>query len=240
MNYTPIETKQDSVAKLAQAAGKPTANYLFAPEFNEINERTIQAYIDRMAQTATFHWGDKGFDTTYEEKFRAGENGFDRVHLLQMRLESDSIFNVAQSVTLVLERYKKKRRAGSVDGNTAKPSGWRTPNFSEDENSMNYDVRKAQIEITSKESLLDFKQEYFFEVSRDESGPTRICYIERVKGQSYLGSKSGGHYIRFRLLVNMGGKIYKSVPTQVVKLYASVKSLSPDLDQEIILSYQLT
>ena len=36
MPFINIEQKEDSVAKLAQVAGKPTKHYLFAPEFNEV------------------------------------------------------------------------------------------------------------------------------------------------------------------------------------------------------------
>ena len=234
MNYTPIETKQDSAAKLAQAAGKPTANYLFAGEFNEINERTIQAYIDRMAQTASFHWGEEGYDLSYVSNKRLGENYFDNVNLLILRLQNESIIDHASRVTLILERYKKKRRAGTLEHNRAKPSGFRVPNWSENPQSQNFDERKVRFSITSKETVLDLKPEFYFVIGNN--GTNKI--IDSVKGVKYIGGVSGamvGSYVRFRFLVETDGKEFLSVPTSTIRIVAFHNTNGDKLD----LSYQL-
>ena len=234
MNYTPIETKQDSAAKLAQAAGKPTANYLFAPEFNEINERTIQAYIDRMAQTATFHWGESGIEDSYVSNKRMGENYFNNVNLLILRLQNESIINNSDRVTLVLERYKKKRRKGVFENDTAKPSGFRVPNWSENPQSQNFDERKSRFLITAKETVLDLKPEFYF-VINDGTSKT----IRNVKGVKIIGGASevAGCYIRFRFLVKMAGKEFLSVPTSTIRIMAFRNSNGNT--NSLDLSYQL-
>jgi len=44
MSYINIETKEDSAAKLAEAAGKPTKNFLFAAEFNLFKNKVNDFY----------------------------------------------------------------------------------------------------------------------------------------------------------------------------------------------------
>ena len=44
MSFVNIETKEDSAEKLAQAAGKPTKNFLFAPEFNLLKNKVNEFY----------------------------------------------------------------------------------------------------------------------------------------------------------------------------------------------------
>ena len=233
MNYTPIETKQDSAAKLAQAAGKPTANYLFAPEFNEINERTIQVLVDRMAQTATFHWGESGIEDSYVSNKRMGENYFNNVNLLILRLQNESIINNSDRVTLVLERYKKKRRKGVFENDTAKPSGFRVPNWSENPQSQNFDERKSRFLITAKETVLDLNPEHYFVI--DNQNLTKRIYS--VKGVKLIrgASEVAGCYIRFRFLVKMAGKEFLSVPTSTIRIMVVRDTTSLTLD----LGYQL-
>ncbi len=234
MNFQNIETKQDSAAKLAQAAGKPTANYLFAPEFNEINERTIQVLVDRMAQTATFHWGESGIEDSYVSNKRMGENYFNNVNLLILRLQNESIINNSDRVTLVLERYKKKRRKGVFENDTAKPSGFRVPNWSENPQSQNFDERKSRFLITAKETVLDLNPEHYFVI--DNQNLTKRIYS--VKGVKLIRDlRVAGCYIRFRFLVKMAGKEFLSVPTSTIRIMAFRNSNGNT--NSLDLSYQL-
>lgn len=244
MNFQNIETKQDSAAKLLETQGKPTRHYLFAKEFNEINERTIQAYIDRLAQTATFHWGAEG-EFSKHDNARFQSNNFDKVWLLKIKLEDDFIFSQG-SVSLVLERYRKKRKQGSTDTNTAKLSGWRTPAFSEDEVSLNYDERKASMLITEKETLLDFGQEHFFVTisgfNKEGSIIKGLSHVKGIKSVLHLDTTKSietGCYIRFRLKVNIADVEYLSVPTRTIKMIAYLFK-GMDYSDTLFLSYRLT
>ena len=97
-----LEKKEDSQERLEAVEGIDTKLVLFAPEFNCVKSAAIQAALN--AIKVDFSWSN------HKDHVLLNHNGIDTIQLLVMDVHSEELFQNATEITLLIERYKGKKR----------------------------------------------------------------------------------------------------------------------------------
>lgn len=200
-----IEQKQDSAEKLAAVANKETKYILFAGEFNDVARKAVESAIDNIG--LEFSWSKK------KNEFINDVNGIDTVYLLKMKMHESWILNEADQVWLLIDRYKPKRTIRTSD-NKQKGSGFKHGIFPDPQNPK----RPSEILITDEEMILDFGQAFYFQTPQySDSQPLALGMGKKTstKFRSWV-------YLRFRLKLIKGDKVFYSKPKGIIDMGVQV------------------
>ena len=216
-----IEQKQDSAEKLAAVANKETKYILFAGEFNDVARKAVESAIDNI--DLEFSWSKK------KNEFINDVNGIDTVYLLKMKMHESWILNEVDQVWLLIDRYKPKRTV-RTSNNKQKKSGFKHGIFPDIQNPK----RPSEILITSEEMILDFGQAFYFQPPTfPDSEPIALGMGKKnsTKHRSWV-------YLRFRLKLVKGDKVFYSKPKGVIDMGVQV-SFDFGTTPKRFLSYKL-
>lgn len=208
-----VETKQDSPERLAAVANKPSNILLFAPEFNATVKESAQSAVDNIS--LQFSWSQK------EGWYKTNVNGYKRVYLLNVKMFQSWVLDEVDKIEILIDRYRPKRTVRKLDGKF-KDSGFKHRVFPDPYSSE----KPSVIELTDREMLLDFGQEYYFKFSNVNNPPAikAIGY-----GQKNSTKNRAWIILRFRLKVTVGDNVYYSKPKGVVEMIADyTKTLNGD------------
>lgn len=97
-----LKQKEDSQGRLEAVEGIDTKLVLFAPEFNCVKTVAIQAALD--AIKVDFSWSN------HKDHVLKNHQGIDTTQLLVMDVHGEELFQNATEITLLIERYKGKKR----------------------------------------------------------------------------------------------------------------------------------
>jgi hypothetical protein len=215
-----IGQKQNSPEKEAAIAGVPEKFYVDDWELNAVNRKAVESAIDNIA--LEFSWSKKAHE------YLNGINGIDTVNLLKMKMDESWILNEVDQVWLLIDRYKPKRTV-RTSTNKQKGSGFKHGIFPDPQNPK----RPSEVLITSDEMLLKFGQEFYFQTPiTPESQPVALGMGKKssTKRRSWV-------YLRFRLKLIKGDKVFYSKPKGIIDMGVQV---SFDFGEpKRILSYKL-
>jgi hypothetical protein len=199
-----IEQKQDTPEKLAAAAGKPTKNFLFANEFNDVARKAVESAVENCG--LRLFWSNNP-----AARYKVG--GIDSVQKLKVTLDEDWIIKNTDAVYILIDRYRPKRK---VRTGGSKPDSWSFSGFKHDIfPNPAHPERPSEIRIFEKSTFLDFKPEnYFNPIANWDGGFLPIGIGERF---SRKGKKAFA-ILQFRLRVVKANKVFESTPKAVFKV----------------------
>lgn len=217
-----IETKEDSPERLEAVANKPHNNILFANEFNATVKEAAQSAIDNMS--LDFSWAKR------EGWYKNNTEGFKRIYLLNVKIYESWILDEADKVELLIDRYRPKRTIRKLEGKF-NPSGFKHRIYPDTGDPK----RPSVIELTLRETILDFGQEFYFKLNQDNQP-----WLIKAVGYGMKNRRGNRAWVmfRFRLKVTVGDKVYYSKPKGIVEMVAEYnKTLSGG--DEYRISYKL-
>lgn len=200
-----IEQKQDSAEKLLAVADKETKYILFAGEFNDVARKAVESAIDNIG--LEFSWSKK------KDEFINDVNGINMVYLLKMKMHESWILNEVDQVWLLIDRYKPKRTI-RTSSNKQKESGFKHGIFPDPQNPK----RPSEILITGEEMILNFGQAFYFQTPQfPDSEPLALGMGKKTstKRRSWV-------YLRFRLKLIKGDKVFYSKPKGIIDMGVQV------------------
>lgn len=217
-----IEQKQDSPEKLAAVANKETKYILFANEFNDVARKAVESAIDNFS--VDFTWSQKPGHVLHKV------NGINDVQLLTVKFYEDWFFNEVDKVELLIDRYRPKRIIRKYL-QRFKPSGFKHEIMIG--NPSPEKARVSSVVLSGRETLVNFGQAFYFRA------PNNINEAPIVKG---FGQKNREYnrawvYLRFRLRITKGQKVYYSKPKGIIEMSVQLVPIENQIKRK--LSYKL-
>jgi hypothetical protein len=208
-----IEQKQDSPEKLAAAAGKPTANFLFATEFNMMTKTMKQLVIDTIE--LDLYWMEKQQRSILDTSSNIDPAPvIGKVNLLGVSIKNHDFFAPGIEVKLFIDRYRPKR---NVEFHTdVRSAGYKHP----ENQSTDYPERLSEIVLKTFNSFVDFGQEFYFKIA----GAVPRASGFGIKKTSRRLCQAVCH-LQFRLQITIDGKIYNSKPLTKLNMVIQKESI---------------
>ena len=232
-----IEKKENTLEMLEYTFGKPSKNFQFADEFNEIVKKAIEANLNNTE--INFTWSNLPAEYTYpiEEV---------KIQNLYLHLENLLFLENATELKLIIERYKHKRnlrtkiRQQPVDGQVYDyefaRSGFKKPRSP-------YPDRPSEIVLLNREEI-DVLNKYFPYKTELKIKQLNYFFINLIsKNVSARGMNSQDKnknlaycFLRFRFEIKRkDNSIITTQPLIVVKMICK-----KELSGQFVVSYKLT
>jgi hypothetical protein len=231
MSIFNIEQKENTPEMLANADGKPTKNFQFAEEFNSLVDASIQSKLDNVK--IDFYWSDK------PDSFLLNIGFIEKIQKLKFRISDLDFFKANSSVSILIERYRKKRQKRTIVRLNPNPNfpalnQWSTSGFrSQLDNEVAVNGRPTELPILSTTKVLDIAQEKYFAFDNSRIRATGMGRQNRIGNRASV-------YLQFRLKVIKNDKIYISKPLQTLQMickYDNAQNINPSTP--IRISYKL-
>ncbi len=224
-----IEQKQNSQEMLDYAAGKPTINFLFADEFNELKKATIQSKIDDLK--IDFFWSNKVGDYFEETLLDEGNSKPYTLKTQQLNYKIYGGFDLFEDnidTFILIERYRNKRVKRTPNSGRLfyefSGSGFKT----QINNEASVLDRPTELVLGSVIGKLALNQKKYFKKKNEIITATGI-------GMTTQGGYSASLHLRFRFKVVINNQIFISKPLQILKMIMAFDSSTA----KTIISYKI-